>query len=68
MLKKRAAVLIAAVAALPAFFLLGAIVGTDSSGRDIVNECRKHSFFKHVEHDSEVEFACQEIKNPVVRL
>jgi hypothetical protein len=68
MLKTRTALIVTAVVTLPAIFMLGAIVGTGSSGRDIANECREHSFFKHIEHDSEIEFACQEIKRPVARL
>lgn len=68
MLKTRTALILTAVVAVPAIFIFGAIVGTGSSGRDIASECREHSSFKHIEHDSEIEFSCQEIKRPVARL
>lgn len=64
----RTALIVTAVVAAPAIFLFGAIVGTGSSGRDIAQDCRVHSSFKHVEHDSEVVFSCQEMKSPVASL
>ena len=68
MLKTRTALIITAIVAAPGLFVFGAIVGTGSSGRDIANDCRVHSSFKHIEHDSETVFSCREIKGPVARL
>jgi hypothetical protein len=67
MLKIKTAIITAAVAA-PSIFLIGTIIGTGSSGRDIVRDCRVHNAFKHIEHDSEIVFSCQELKRPVARL
>ena len=68
MLESRMELIVTAVAAALSIFLFGAIVGTGSSGRGIAQDCRAHSSFKHVEHDSEVVFSCQEMKRPVAGL
>lgn len=59
---------ITAVVAGLCIFLFGAILATGSSGREIAKECREHSFFKHVERDSETTFTCREIRRPEARL
>jgi hypothetical protein len=72
MLKASTALIVTAVVAVPSIFLFGAVIGTGSSGRAIAKECREHSSFRHVEHDSEhdseIIFSCQEIKSPLARL
>jgi hypothetical protein len=68
MLKTRTTLIVTAAVAAPSIFLLGAIIGSGSSGRDIAHDCRVHSSFKHIERDSETVFSCQEIKRPVARL